>query len=265
MARAVSTVLDVTVCLLLIAVAVGTLTASVPSDGKSMTADGDSVTTLLTTGTTTVETDGGRAIHGTLSEQLARATVVSASLDGRRLGSRAHPKAVERAVADHVPRRAHVSTRWTPYADAPLESRVEIGTEPPESADIAVTSRTIDSGMEVPTEEETSSFHALADSIARACIDHLFPPARIRVRLADPRTAEETAKRYRSVAKSLGVRRKIEPAIADASSNRANDHLATALAGRIESDLRASHETPEAAGADLKLDRVELVVRRWES
>jgi hypothetical protein len=260
----VSTVLDVTVCLLLITVAVGTLTTSIPNDGRQLNVDGSSVATALTTVTTTVETDAGRAVHGTLSEQLARATVVGATLDGRHLGPQAYPRAVERAVLEHVPRRTHVSARWSPYPNAPLESRVEAGAEPLESTDIAVTGRTIDSGIELPMAGETSTFDALADSIARAYIDCLFPPARIRVQLVDPRTADETTSRYRSIAKRLGATREVERAITDASSDQANDHLATALADRIESDLRVSHETPEAAAADVTLDRVELVVRRWE-
>jgi hypothetical protein len=262
----VSTVLDVTVCLLLIVVAVGTLTPSIPTDGERLTVDGSAVATSLTTVTTTIETDASGTVHGTLSEHLAGAAVVGTTLDGRRLGPREYQKAVERAISDEVPRRTHVSARWTPYADAPLESRVEIGSEPPETADIAVTSRTIDSGITVPTAGEAGAgaFDALADSIARAYVDRLFPPARIRVQLTDPRTADETAMRYRAVAERLGGTPAIEAALADASSSRANEQLATALADRIESDLRASRETPQAAAASLNADRVDLVVRRWE-
>jgi hypothetical protein len=261
----VSTVLDVAVCLLLVSVAVATLTAAVPSEERPGDIDEGSAMDSLSTITATVPAGGGRSVHGTLAEHLAVATLVGARLDGSRLTESPYPAAVRGAIDDGVGAdRIHVTTRWSPYPDAALESTLALGTEPPPSASTTAKKRTVDSGIGSPTAEPIGSFDAIATAIAAAFIERLFPPDRVRVQLADPRTASETAARYRTVADAVGIEGGIEHAIADASAERANRRLSAALAARLKADLRASYGTPEAAAADLEPGRIEIVVRRWE-
>lgn len=263
MARAVSTVLDVAVCLLLVGLAVGALTTTIPNEESQSTTDADPLAASLTTVTTTVPTSTGRAVHGTLAEQLADGSIAGVTIDGESMTASTYPDAVQSEVASHVPVRSHVTAQWKPFRGSTVQSRISVGSKPPQTADVAATTRSLDAGMTVPETTQIDSFETLAASIATAFIERLFPPERVRVQLLDSRTAQSTARRYRSAAESVGI--DIDSAVDTASTNRANDRLATALARTVERDLRASFDTAAAAQAELQIGYVELVVRRWES
>lgn len=261
MARAVSTVLDVSICLLLVGVAVTTLAVSVPGDEQPPTVDAGTTATELGTVTTSVSaTPDDRQVHDTLAGHLAAAAIANGSVDGERLGSATYPEAVRREIEDHVDERTHVTVRWQPYHDAPVEGQLTAGSEPPSTADVAVARWTINSGM-LPS-ESVVSFEAIATSLSTAYIDRLFPPEETRVALVDSRKAEPTAARYRAAAETLGI--DIEAELVDADTGRANERLASTLAGRFEADFRDTYRTPAEAADDEQLGSVELVIRRWE-
>lgn len=262
MARAVSTVLDVAVCLLLVGLAVAALTAAVPGDERPVSADSDAVAASLTTTTATVQTASGRAVHGTMAEHLVHATVVGTTLDGNGLTESRYADAVSRETERRIPTRTHVTARWEPYPDSRLHGAIDAGPKPLASADIAVTTRTVHAGIDPPQPAAADSFEALAVAVAEAYISRLFPEERLRTQLLDPRTAHSSAERYRSVAATLGI--DIEDELEAASANQANQRLSNALATQLESELRSSYGTPTAAADALDPGSVQVTVRRWE-
>jgi hypothetical protein len=138
---------------------------------------------------------------------------------------------------------------------------MDVGSEPPSTADVSTTRLTIDSGM--ASTRSADSFEALARALSTAYINYLFPVERTRIGLLDPRTAEQTAARYRAAAETLGVN--IDGELVDASTRRANERLADALADRLEADLRTAYPSPKAAASEETLDEVEIVVARWSA
>ena len=260
MARGVSTVLDVAICLLLIGVAVGTLAVAVPDDGWRSTVDGDPAAASVGTVTATVPVANDHEVHGTLAQHLARASVLSAALDGERLLESTYTRATRRAVERRTTDRVRITARWRPYPDAALAGRLTVGPKPPSTADVAATRLTVDSGMAVP--EEVDSNGSLATAVAEAYIDRLFPPERIRIRLVDRRVAPRTADRYRSIAEALGV--DVAEPLAEASPKQANERLAAELADRLEAEMESGPDTTDPVPDGTATADVEIVVRRWE-
>lgn len=260
MARAVSTVLDVSICLLLVGVAVTTLVVAVPEESETSRIERDTTAKSLGTVTAAVPVAGDRRAHDTLAGHLVTAAIVGAALDGERLGSSTYPNAARRVVREDVAERTHITVRWRPYPEAPLWGRLAVGPEPPPTAEVSATRWTIDSGLAEP--EPDGSFEAIATAVAAAYVARLFPPERTRAALVDSRTARSTAARYRAVAGTLGV--DLGDTLADAFSRRANERLERGLADRLESDLRDTYESPEGAATNTTVGDVELVVRRWE-
>lgn len=259
MARGVSTVLDVSVCLLLVGAAMTTVVVSVPDTAAKPRVNADTTANSLGTVTASVAVTDDRHAHDTLAGHLITATISSGSLDGDPLVRSPYPNAVRQAVQDHVDERTRITVRWRPYPDAPLEGRMNVGPAPPPTADVSTTRWTIDSGMASP--KSADSFEALARALSTAYINYLFPPERTRINLLDPRTAEQTAARYRAVAETIDV--DIDEELVDASTHGANKQLADALADRLEADLRTAYASPQAAASEETLNEVELVVGRW--
>jgi len=257
-ARGVSTVLDVAVCLLLVGAALATLSGIPPSPAAQSKVDADTAARTVATTTTGVPVDG-RTRHGTLATQLADAAVAGATLDDRRLVETAYDEAVADATEAETDDRVFVTATWEPYPDATVSGRLNAGHRPPESADVATTTLVVDSGVDAPT---ASTFDALARELAAAVVDRLFPPRRTRAALVDPRTSARAATRYRTAAARLGV--DVDRAVADADAAAANEALAAGLASRFEPELRDRYRTPETAAAALTADEVEIVVRRWD-
>jgi len=256
----VSTVLDVAICLLLVGVAVTTLVVAVPADdeapefGASQTADS------LGTVTASVPVTDDRHAHDTLAGHLAAAAIADVSIDGERLGTSTYPHAVRRETETRTPERAHITVLWRPYPDAPLSGRIDVGPEPPSTADVSVTRRTLDSG--ISGTDSAESLESLAASLSIAYVTRMFPPDRTRPELVDSRTAERTAARYHAFAGALGI--DVGDPITEASAERANERLADGLADRIEADLRSKYPSSTAAANDTTAEEIELVVRRWE-
>lgn len=265
MARGVSTVLDVSVCLLLVGVAMTTLAVGVPEDGRH-SVDGtpdaaDTSARRLATVTAGVLGPRDRTVHGPLANHLAQAAAANASLDGDSLTNGDYADSVAAETTATTDRHVAVTARWEPYPGAPLRGTTTAGGAPPADADVAVTRSVVETGIDAPG--TTNSFTELARTLARAYVEWRFPPERTRAALVDERTAPSTADRYRSVAGPLEV--DVEAALIDANARRANDRLAAALAERLESDLRERYDTPNAAAEASSPDRAIVVVRRWDT
>lgn len=259
MARGVSTVLDVAVCLLLVGAAVATLAAAPPSSTASGP-DADDAARTVATATKGVPV-GNRTRHATLAAHLASAAVGAATVDGRRALATPYPDAVGNATADAVGDRVFVTASWEPYPNATVNGRITAGERPPESAAVAATTLAVDSGVD-PDPTETGSFEALARSLAAVYVEWLFPPERSRAELVDRRTAPRTVARYRAVGDAFGV--DVDAELADANAEAANDALVDGLAPRFEAELRRRYETPAAAASAVTAGETRVVVRRWE-
>lgn len=260
MARAVSTVLDVAVCLLLVGAAVATFAVAPQSDDRPDGPDVDSTASTVTAVTTTVKAGVARRSHGTVAGHLGTAAVADARLDADPVVETGYPAAVANETDSLTGDRAYVTARWKPYPDAALEGAVAAGERPPVSADVAAKTLTVDSGIAGP--EHADSFGGLARSLADAYVTWLFPPERTYASLVDARTARRTTVRYRSAGETLdGV---VSQSVVDDGVRVANDELTAALAARFEAEMRDRYATPGAARANVTVDEVELVVRRWE-
>lgn len=260
MARAVSTVLDVAVCLLLVGAAVATLMAAPQPDEPSVGRDAGTAASKVATVTTTVGAGAGRSSHATLAEHLGTAAVANARLNGGPVVDGDYPAAVANETDSLTGPRTSVTARWEPYPGAALAGTVSAGERPPPDADVAARTLTVDSGIGEP--DRVDSFDGLARSLADAYVAWLFPPERTYANLVDGRTAPRTTDRYRSAAERLEA--DVSPSVAERDVRSANDRLAASLARRLEADLRDRYRTPEAAAANVPVDEVELVVRRWE-
>lgn len=260
MARGVSTVLDVAVCLVLVGAAVATLTVAPPASEGVDQPDADRTAALLATVTPSVSTGDGRIAHDTLADHLATAAVADATISSDRLQKTSYPASVRNETTNVTDERVFVTATWSAYPGSPLAGAVAAGSEPPSSAETATTVVEVRSGVAAPTSD--SSFAALAAELAAAYVQWLFPPERTDVLLRDDRTATRTANRYRTAASALDT--SVEGSLAEPNVSRANAELATDLAERLADDLERRYATASAAFEDVRIDRVEIVVRRWE-
>lgn len=260
MARGVSTVLDVAICLLLVGAALATL-GTAPNAGTDEGPSADRTAHTIATATTGITVNQDTR-HATLATHLGRATVIAATLDSRPLTGTSYPGAVRNATAAEIPHRAFVTARWTPYPNASLTGGLSAGRDPPPSADVAATTLTVENGIEPLPVEEDPTFASVAHAIATAVVEWLFPPRRTRPALQDPRRDTAVRNRYRTVAGSLGAG--VELAVDGRNVTGANDALTTALANRVERGLRAEYDRPAAAVEGVDIDTTTVVVRRWE-
>lgn len=259
MARGVSTVLDVSVCLLLVGVAVATVAVGLPV-GESEGPSADSTARTVGTATEAVPTASGRRVHDTLAGHIGRAAVVNGSLGGQRMAETAYPEAVQSAVGSSTGHRVFVTSWWEPYPDAPISGSVVAGTEPPRDADIALTTLTVDSGIRAP--RNATTFDGLANELAAGYVERLFPPERTRALLVDGRTAPTVSTRYRQAGDTLDVA--VGADVANVSVRNANKALVSELAARLRADLRERYASPETAHRNLTVGTVKIAVRRWD-
>jgi hypothetical protein len=182
--RAVSTVLDAAIFLLLVSAAIGLLYAAPQSDDDA-TPDPDipeAASTTLATSTATIEyvpapdgraddSAGNRTARGTIAELLAETTVANARLDGDAFTrapnhERAVRNATRRALA-HLDGEVaiQVRTRWRPLGGSGLRGGVTVGPEPPADADVHAAT------MMVPVGTATSAGAAQSDWQISGAVD----------------------------------------------------------------------------------------------
>lgn len=267
--RAVSTVVDVTVFLLLVSAALVALASPPPSNGVGSAAETATALGRTTTNVTyrfdPIHDARARRAAGTHAGLLGRAALANLQLDGRTLapGSRTFGAAVRAETGrtlDWAAERTSVTASWRPYAGAPLVGRMHVGVRPPTGADVATAT------LRVPVpvgacesaagDAAGDGYDAVAAVIAECVLDATLHPTAV---TADPasgtrRVADRRADAY---AKALSVDR------GDADDRRR--HIASALAGRLAADMRARFPSPAAAADAVSTGTARVVVREWPS
>ena len=275
--RAVSTVVDAALCLLLVSGAVATLVA-LPEEPDPPRADtADEAADALGAGTARVnytlagdDRDLERSAHGTLAEHLADAAVANASVRGRPLSnaSDGFERAVTALVAAELARpnvSLAVRARWEPYPNAPVVGEVNAGDAPPPGADVHVATLTVPSPAATTAGDARAAaddgYRSVARVAARGVVGTLFPPNATALSLQDPATEAITAARYRRAASLLGTRVGVD---GPGDVPRATDRLADALVDEFADDLASRYDTPHAAAGAVSVGEVRVTVRTWE-
>jgi hypothetical protein len=213
----------------------------------------------------------GRIAHGTVASLVVAATVGDAGLDGEAF-SRATDGLAERvgtlAVTTLERPGVEVQVRavWRPFPESDLRGSVLGGPTPPPDADVHAATVTVASGFDFPPERALAAadrgFGAVADAFANATVEGLFPPERAGLALrGDYPLSALVAYRYRHAAEQVGA--VVAPPVAEGNATLANDRLAAALSERFERTLRSAYPTPRAAAAAGTVGRVTIAVRTW--
>ena len=261
--RGISTVFDVTLCLLLIAAAVATLTVpgrQPPDSSADETAEQLATATANVTDAVLTDDAKRRLVAGTQAELLARAAVANLSLDGDPLAPttasfRAAVRNRVRRTVAWSSRATSVTARWAPYPDAPLRGRVVVGPEPPPGVSVGTARLSVPvplrAGLEVDA-RDPRSYWAVAHSVSVAVIDTTLSGDG-----TDPATTRDLRRR-RAIEASLGMR---ESGTQDRHRNRSR--LRRRLTDRLATDMRGRFDSPAAAAAALQTGTVEIIVREW--
>lgn len=281
MTRAVSTVLDVAVCLVLVsAAALIVVNAGPQPDVERPTVDHDAATAetlATTTATVRYSLRGDRDVahehrpasdervrQGTLATLLADAANRNFAVGGRQVtDATGFTAAVEEAVRPLLDGRTRIAAVWEPYPDAVVRGHVAVGTSPPSDGTVHVATLSVPSGVpharEPARRAASEGYGAVASEVATRVVDGLFPTRRTEVAL-DGGAADDylLKERFRTVGRASGTDVTLADGVGPAKTS-----LAAALATRIESDLRTRYDDPTTAARAVRTGRVTIVVRRW--
>ncbi len=238
--RGVSTVLDVTLCLLLLSTAIGLLVYA-PDRSPSENHAADAATVLGTSTEAMTYAAGppeqtynrSRTDHGTVARVLASAAIAEATLDGQQLTpdqeyTREATGAATNIVAS-VDGRTALHAQWRPVAGGAIAGHVTVGPTPPPTADVHAARIAVPVGEPSHIDQHSN----VSYTVAKATIDVLCPPSRMETALSSPgEDAQIVRERYRSLGATLGV--DPAPAIRAETATKANTYLARALASRLE-------------------------------
>ncbi|WP_340100820.1 DUF7284 family protein [Salinibaculum salinum] len=271
--RAVSTVLDVAVFLLLVSAAVGTLVLADPPEQTDSRAD--ETAEIIASSTLSIEyglAGETRYAHGTIAELLARAAVANASFEGASLASMdgrfsatVTKETSERLVA---PNRTQIVARWVPYRGGPLQGHTVVGQAPPDGLDVH--SATISVSVPVAASQERAAnrsedgYDAVARTVAVAVADGLLPDNRVDASaFRESPTASATTHRYETFAEATetGVSGLLE----SGSVGTAHNRIVAGLARTFAADMRDRFDTPAKAAEAVQTGTVHITVRRWDA
>ena len=285
--RAVSTVLDVSLCLLFVAASATTL-AGIPSDSfggpSTDAATAESVAELVATNTATVSYALGETrdrhvtTHDTLAGLLATAAVADSEVTAesesvaffpateefRRNATRAVARGVRR-VPGNQNARVQVVAEWEPYHGAAIRGRVVAGPRPPPNADVHAATFTAPSGFQAARADALSAarrdgYGGVARVLATALVAGWFPAN-------ETSLDDATVARYRRVAAaydtSVDGALSVDAAETSLDVSQANRNLVRAIAADVEPRLEARFDTPNEAARAVSLSRVRITVRTW--
>lgn len=293
--RASSTAFDTVIFVLLVGVAVATLTGVAPREQAGgdrvaeETADvlATSTTDLTYTRSVTVTTAGllpgdteshtvsvTRTEHGSYAQLLAAAAVADPSLDGRRLFGtgdelRAEARTAARRLLHTREANVQLAVAWRPYPGATLGSTFTVGDPPPGDADVSVTTVTVPSGHRnasaaARAAARSGGYGAVARVVARSAVTGLFPLSTMRAAVfSEGPDRALAAHRYDRASGALDV--EVRDPLARRNFEAANRRLAGGLADRLEPDLRERFDSPGAAARAVSGHRVRIVVRTWSA
>lgn len=297
--RAISTVVDVTVCLLFVGAA-ATMVLNGAAVEESM-AENPAAERAALLGTTTASIEYSlvvpgdepewvanasarhrRTAHGTVASLLGDAALSRVTIDGERLSEAGHrfEQEVAAATESRLRGRSHrqyrrrdrqqtvraaVRARWTPYRDAPVSGEFRVGERPPPDADVRAATLTVSSGManvtgSARTAAETDGYDGVATVVARAVVGGLFPPDRTRLALRGDYPDDRLASaRYQNAARLTGARLDVR----SQSTAALNQNLTAALEEQIRRDMAARFDSPTEAADAVETETVRITVRTW--
>lgn len=266
MSRAVSTVLDTTVFLLLVSAAALVVTA--PPAGP-VDAPADDTAEVVATSTATVEYELGdertvrQRTRGTYAGLLARAAVANATLGGEQLAPAgpAFAASVREKTARVLGANVQVSAQWTPYPGAPVGGRVTVGPDPPPQADVHVARFRVP--VAVPAADPEGTYGGVARDVADAVTRGVLPEDGSDLPL-------DGGPRWRGVAHRVDVLAGPETELARrharaGNTTAARDVAATELARVLATDLRHRFDSPAEAAEAVSTGTATVVVRRWDA
>lgn len=265
MSRAISTVVDTVLFLLLVSAAAVVVIAP---PAEPVDAPADEAAEVVATSTATVEYEFGweetvrQRARGTYAGLLARAAVANATLDGQHLAPAgpAFVASVREETAAVLGANVQISARWRPYPGAPVAGRVSVGPDPPPRADIHVARFRVP--VTVPATEPERTYSGLGRGIARAVTRGVLPEDAAELPLGGPRR--------RGVSHRVGVlagpgsepvRRHAGAGNPSIARNVATEELAAVLAA----DLGTRFDSPREATKAVRTGTATVVVRRWEA
>jgi len=273
--RAISTVLDVTVCLLLISAAVFVLALPIteppPDRGADETAAVLSTTTVDLEYRLSTEQFGAgdetdrkplRTRHGTLAGLAGRAALASLAVGGKQVApeTAGFREAVTAKIGAATPARTFVTAHWEPYPGATVSGRIEAGPEPPEAADVQAATRRVPLPA-LAAEPDGATFEAVAATVARSVVTAFVPVTAGERPLDNPVLLASTVHRYEVLADDFDLRR----AYIDGDMERLVRAATRGLADRLEADLRAQFDSPSTAADAVTSGHAWLTVQRWET
>jgi hypothetical protein len=304
-ARAISTVADVSIALLVVAVCIGVLVTGLT--GGTETHDPvEAAHTAETLGTSTVavnyslapvlaaadservsdpdeyeDGDLRRVSHAPALGHLARAATLALGFETPAGRERVVPFAYESQLDGPVQAslvassfETNATAVWEPFDNASVRGTASVGPTPPHNADTSLVRMTVPSEFpSVRTEAMAADeYSVVADIVAEAVIEGQFPrPATQRVLEGDGPERDVAVARYLNTADLVAGTSRGVPAIAenldreDADAAVLNNHLADHLATQLEAELAATFDTPTAAARAVSTGEVTVSITTWET
>lgn len=268
--RAISTVLDVAVFLLLLSAAVGMLSLSPAGEPNPVESDDAATMLAATTADITYTLAGAeRHAHGTVATLVAHGAVANVSIDGHSVrSSRSYREQLENVLYDRTPaaNRTQMVARWEPYRGAPVSGEMTLGSTPPPGADVSARRLRVP-GPAAPIQSTAKNLGAdgyrdVAAVAAREVTSTLLPGTRVDASASrDSPTAAIAEERFRSFASALDVSVDAQLDAGDVSSARRQ--VTAALTDQFERDMRHRFDSPRRAAESLRTGTVDIVLRRW--
>lgn len=272
--RAVSTVLDVSLFLLLVSAAVATL--AVPAaDPPSATADRTAETLAATTTNVTYPVPAASSpddrtvtATGTDAALLGRGAVANLTLAGESVAPGSAP--FRRAVRNRTeaalawsPGRTAVVALWEPYPGAPLRGRLTAGADVPPGVEVSTATATVPASIpsvgHAATEGAEDGYRGVADPIAAAVVETTV--AADGVGGTGPGAVAIRDGRLRAYTDALGIR----TVGLETGGGRAAtaENVERRLAEHLAADMRDRFDSPGAAADAVRTGTVRVVVREW--
>ncbi len=269
--RAISTVLDVAVFVLLVAAAVGTLVVVDPPAETATSADETAEVVASSTLSVEYELRGStRRTHGTMGSLLGRGAVADATLRGSAISEMndGYRETVRSATRQKLvaPERTQLEARWEPYPDAPMQGSLVVGSAPPDGVDVHTATVTVPAPVPesgVVDGSRPTSYEPVAYAVAQAVADGLLPSNRVDASVyRESPTATATSARYRAIASETDV--SVDELLTRGNVDAAHSRIVDGLARLFAGDMQREFDSPAEAAAAVQTGEVTIVVRRWD-
>ncbi|WP_266076017.1 DUF7284 family protein [Haladaptatus caseinilyticus] len=274
--RAISSVFDVTLCLLVVSASAFVLVDVQSPDTVDKASNTESTANVLATSTAqvnyTIQTESRRlprTTHDTLAGLLADAAVSNTTVRGVELTRTGD--GFERSVANRVQERlgspsdTQIVVRWTPYRNSHIRGQFAVGESPPRDAAVHATVLSVPSGLPGVRDDAIDAargggYRDVARVVATGIVSGLFPKRSTEIALRDRRSVANSV-----AGRSRRLRKRYDPdsLSPDIGSMKTRRMLVRSMTTAIESELREQFGAPTAAARSAAVGRTELVVRTW--